>query len=176
MFFSARLQHGFTLIELVTTMLLVGILAVFAVGRLDFTSTFDQRATRDKLIAGLQFARKVAMAQRRNVCAAVASSQATFTLDTQTPETGSGFCNGTHSVNLNLPAADKSCSGTLNQICAPNGVTITASNASFSFDSSGGASATTTFSVTGMPAITCGDGVSSGAVCIEASTGYVHAN
>lgn len=170
---TAHHSHGFTLIELVTVMLLVSILAVFAIGKLDFASVFDQKATRDKLLAGLQFARKAAVAERRYVCVATASNQVTFTLDTQTPEIGSGFCNGTHSANLNLPATDKSCSGIANKICALTGVTVTASS-NFSFDASGGTAATTTFAVTGATTITCGDTSSMGAICIEASTGYVH--
>jgi prepilin-type N-terminal cleavage/methylation domain-containing protein len=37
-------NRGFTLVELVMTLLIVGILAVFAISRLDFTRTFGERA------------------------------------------------------------------------------------------------------------------------------------
>lgn len=160
---SVHPLRGFTLIELVTTMLLVGILAVFAIGRLDFTSAFDEKAVHDKLMAGLQFARKAAVAQRRNVCVAVASNKATFTLDTRVPETtGAVFCNGSSSVDLALPSPDKTPGCSANQICASSGTTMTASTA-LTLDASGAATNTVTLTTTGQPDIT-----------VEVGTGYVH--
>lgn len=168
----ARRPHGFTLIELVTTMLIISILAVFALGRLNFTDEFDQRATRDKLLAALQYARKSAVAERRHVCVATASNQVSFTLDTRAPESSVSFCDGSASINLNLPAADDHCGGSTHQVCAPSGTSLTGTN--FSFDAAGGTSTTATFAVTGATTFTCGDGVSSGAICVENNTGYVH--
>lgn len=139
------------------TLLIVAILSVFVIARLD-TSGFDQRAYHDKLKAGLQFARKAAVAERRYVCVTVAGSVVSFTFDPRPPEDASPV---TCSTSLDLPSPDKSCAGT-NQICPPSGVVLLAGT-SLTFDARGGASAAVTFSSTGQPDIT-----------VENETGYVH--
>ena len=169
-----RSMAGFTLIELVTVMIIVGILAVAAVGRLNFASGFQQQGTYDKLKAGLEFARKAAVAKRRYVQVTVAGGTVTFLYDSNPPEGARSFAATNY---LTLPAPDKSCGGgNGNAICSGSGVVISlAGGASpFTFDAQGAASATVSLAVTGMPAITCGDGVTTGAVCIEGVTGYVH--
>lgn len=166
-------SHGFTLIELITTMLIISMVAVFAVGRLNFSDEFDQRATRDKLLAGLQYARKAAVAQRRIVCVATTGNKTSFTFDIRKPEDAvAPYCTAGNQGTLALPTADKECGGTTHQVCAHAGVTLTGSD--FSFDASGGTASTATFSVSGASTFTCGDGSSTGAICVEASTGYVH--
>ncbi len=141
-------------------LVIVGILSVFVVSRLDFSSTFDQRAFHDKLKAGLQYARKAAVAQRRYVCVAVAGGVVTFTLDTRTPEVvaGSPSC----SPALSLPSPDSNCSQT-NQICAPSNVSLATTGTPITFDPRGGSLGAATFSSTGQPDIT-----------VENVTGYVH--
>lgn len=158
-------QRGFTLVELVMTLVIIAILAVFAVSRLDFKSGFDQRSYHDKLKAALQFARKVAVARRRYVCVSVAANAVSFTLDPNVPESTATRFGGTcpFTQALALPAPDSSCGGAVNKICAPSGVTLAATAASFQFDALGGASAGVTFTSTGEPDIK-----------VEAETGYVH--
>lgn len=154
---------GFTIIELVTTIIIVGILAVVVMGRLDFTSIFQQRGVADKLKAGLEFARKSAVAKRRYVCVAVSGGIVTFTIDTTVPESTSGTCPG--GAALALPAPDKDCAGAGNAICSRSNATIglVSGGSPFKFDAEGGASATAVFSVTGQ-----------GNITVEAKTGYVH--
>ena len=165
---SPATERGFTLVELVMTLVIIAILAVFVVPRLDFKSTFDERAYHDRLKAGLQFARKAAVAQRRYVCVGVAANVVTFTVDASVPESTTTPFGGTcpFAGALTLPSPDSGCGGGAgNQICAPTGVTLSApsSGTTFQFDARGGASAAVTFSSTGQVDVK-----------VESETGYVH--
>lgn len=65
-----RVSSGFTLMELITIMILVGILAVVAFPRMDGVEVFRGVEFRDRVVAALRHAHKTAIAQRRVVCAA----------------------------------------------------------------------------------------------------------
>lgn len=133
------------MIELITVMILIGILAAFAAARLD-VSTFRERGFHDALKAGLQYARKAAVAKRRQVCVTVATGTGavvSFTVIAAAPEAGVAGCPG---APLPLPGSS------VNSVSTPNGVELTAGT-SFSFDALGRASAGVTFSTTGQPDI-----------------------
>ena len=57
-------------------MIIVGIMAVVALPRMSALSGYDERGLHDKLKAGLQFARKTAVASRRYVCLTVTNGTA----------------------------------------------------------------------------------------------------
>lgn len=59
---TGQAASGFTLVELVLVITLVGILAVVAVPRFFSNPTFDERGYRDELGAALRYAQKVAVA------------------------------------------------------------------------------------------------------------------
>jgi len=69
-----RRQRGFTLVELVIVLMLVGIVAVVAIPRLANTSEFAARGGRDFVGAALRYAQKSAIAMRRNVCVTVVAT------------------------------------------------------------------------------------------------------
>lgn len=69
---------GFTLVELVVTMLIVGIVSAVAIPRLISSSDFDNRAFHDEVVTALQYAQKKAIASRRNVCVAFTASTVTL--------------------------------------------------------------------------------------------------
>lgn len=77
-------QRGFTLVELITVMVIVGILAVAVLPRFFTVSDFEDRGSADQVKALLRFAQKTAVAQHRNVSVAIsggaASSNCTTTL------------------------------------------------------------------------------------------------
>ena len=156
-----RCQPGFTLIELITVMLLVGILAFVVVPRLDLLRGFDEIGYRDKVKATLEYARKSAVAQRRNVLVTLGGNNLTLTIDNDIPE-GAGA--GAFPRDLALPARDNACGSFTNQICAPTGVTL-AGPATLSFTALGRPSAAGAYTVTGDAAH---------AIAVEAETGYVH--
>ncbi|HZW22007.1 type II secretion system protein, partial [Noviherbaspirillum sp.] len=63
-------RGGFTLTELIVTLVILGILAIAIVPRFLDRSTFDSRGFHDETLAILRYAQKTAIAQRRNVCVA----------------------------------------------------------------------------------------------------------
>ena len=133
---SRPLESGFTLVELVSVMILIGILAVFVMPRF-FDNTFSERGFYDGVKAAVQHARRTAVASRRFVCVRVAAGVGAagvvaVTLDPVLPEAAAAV-NCTTPVALPAPSA---CAA--NQVCAPKGVTLgPAAGVSVIFDALG---------------------------------------
>lgn len=68
-----KTAQGFTLIELVTVMILVGVISVVVIARIDSAGTAPVQSGRDDLIAALFFAQQQAM-MRSNVTLVLTSS------------------------------------------------------------------------------------------------------
>ncbi len=60
-------QRGFTLVELITVMVIIGILAVAVLPRFFTVSDFEDRGSADQVESMLRFAQKTAIAQHRNI-------------------------------------------------------------------------------------------------------------
>lgn len=73
-------KKGFTLVEMVVTLIIVGILAVFAVPRLFDIGDFDARGYHDQALAMLRYAQKTAIAQRTSVFVNIDSGGGTICL------------------------------------------------------------------------------------------------
>ena len=154
------------MVELITVMIIVGIMAVVALPRFN-SDGFNTTGYRDKARAALEFARKSAVAQRRIVCVALAGNSLTLTIDNVTPETaGAGVCPPLPPPprELTLPATDGACGGPTNAICAPNDITLT-NPTNLTFNALNQPSTTTTYAVT--------DGAMNLPITVEAETGYV---
>lgn len=89
---------GFTMIELVTVITMLGILAVVAIPRLD-TSVYRSLEFHDRTVAALRYAQKTASSHRRTVCVAFTASTVVLTID----HDRSGACDN---QVLNLPGAN----------------------------------------------------------------------
>lgn len=152
-------QSGFTLVELIMTMVIVGIIAAVAAPRFFESNVFQSRGFADQVQATLRYAQKAAIAQHRLVCVAFAANSVTLTIDSDIPPDDA--CNPAPAGNLQSPTGEANY-----VINAPGGIAFTAVPANFSFNALGSPSFTVAqvINVTGA----------TNAITIEAETGYVH--
>ena len=155
-------QRAFTLVELVTVMILVGILAAVATPLFADKNAFAAAGFGSELTAALENARRSAVAMRRNVCVTLAGNTLMFVRNTGVVD---GFACGANSPALPLPGK------TAGVLEAPSGVSITVDPVAvtaIAFNGRGQSPAGVTLSVTGS------DGSTSTRVKVEADSGYVH--
>jgi len=142
-------QRGFTLIELIMTMLIIGILAVFVAPRFFDANIFKSRGFADQMQASLRYAQKEAIAQHRFVCVAFTGASITLSIGT------TAACG----TLLQSPT------GGTYVITAPAGIAFAAVPTDFSFNALGQpTNAPQTINITGV----------TNGITIEAETGYVH--
>lgn len=139
--------RGFTLVELITIMVIMGVLGAIAAPQFFVRNTFDSRGFYDQTSSTLRHAQKIAIAQRRFVCVAFTASTITLTLG------ASGLC-GTPLTSPDGVAPYV--------VTAPNGVLLSGF-ADFNFNALGQPSAAQSITVSGY-ALT---------VDVAAVTGYV---
>lgn len=152
-----RIEAGFTLVELIVIVVIVGVLAVFVVPRFFDAQVFSGRGFDDRVRATLRYAQKAAIASRRNVCVAIAAT--TVQLSQAQNAGAAAPC----TLAVIDPATQRPFDAS--NVVAPAGVTLSASAANFYFDALGkpNPDAAVTATVGGRPAIT-----------VERETGYVH--
>jgi MSHA pilin protein MshC len=144
---------GFTLGELVLTIVVMGILAAIAVPRFMSSKGFESRGFYDEAQAVVRFAQKTAIARRQPIVVCVAAGEVGAISNSD--------CNSPVWVPHPVSGAP------LRTAAAPAGVTL--SPVTFSFDGMGRPSAAQTISVTSTIA---GDPVRQ--ILVAAETGYVH--
>lgn len=158
-----RGSAGFTMLELVVTIVILGILAAIAIPRFVGRNVFDERGYFDQVRSALRYGQKIAVAKRREVCVTVAAASVGLTFN---PAPGSGApCAGFAAVNL--PGSSDPYT-----LQAPAGVAIVPPPvAVFKFDAlgrpvtpAGALLPTQVLTVTGTAAF---------AVTVAANTGYV---
>jgi prepilin-type N-terminal cleavage/methylation domain-containing protein len=166
---------GFTLIEMVMVIVLVGIMSVVALPRM-LDKSFSERGMRDGAKAALQHARHVAIASRRYTCVNITQGSGTagtiaIRMDTTLPET-TGFttvsCAGAAGTAVTLASSGSNCA--TNQVCAPSGVSLSVSPSTQiifdpqgrSVDTSKNVNSNSTLTVSNQPVIT-----------VNAETGFV---
>ena len=160
----AGTARGFTLVELIIVIVLLGVLAVVAAPRIFNNTDFYARGFHDETMALLRYAQKTAIAQRRTVCVTfsvagvstaslrIASLEAVVTCDT----------------NLVGPRGD-----TPGTVTSRSGVNYSATPPpAVSFDGLG-----QPLAAAGVPITTASTVTVSGSgkvITIEPATGYVH--
>jgi MSHA pilin protein MshC len=150
-------ERGFTLIELIVVIILVGVLGVIAMPRFS-NSDLNARGFHDETLALLRYAQKQAIAQRRTVCVAFTSTTATLTI-----ATAAAAATCASSAILVGPRGESPAT-----VTAKTGITYVATPMDFTFNGLGQPSSGKTIQVANNgTAITL-------TITVEASTGYVH--
>jgi MSHA pilin protein MshC len=147
------------MIELLTVVTIIGVTAAYAVPSLKQMAFLKSAGYNDTVKATIDYARKIAVAQRRHVCVNVAATSVTVTIDRGLP---SSHTNGTCPSTLLLPSG-------VNSITAPGAVTVSPT-VSIDFDAEGRP-------VTGAPAtitLTDSSAGQTSTLTIESESGYVH--
>lgn len=162
-------QRGFTLIELIMVMVMLGVLAVFAAPRIFNSDDFYARGFHDETLGLLRYAQKTAIAQRRTVCvvfAATVPATATLTI---------ASAPASYTCNTSSTGPNKSCpggpTGPTACIIARTVVAYSGTPTNFNFDGLG-----QPVNASGAPVATQIIQVSNAAksITVEAATGYVH--
>lgn len=153
-----RTQQGFTLIELIVTMIIIGILAVTILPRMSLLGSFDARGYGDQIAAWLRYAQKSALAQRRMISLDLSSSPPTLRHSTATA------CN-TSGTAMSGPPGWRAPAGTTTLVNSL-GNTIC-------FDTLGRPYATALLTATQSIVVRDG-GVAIRTIYIEPETGYIH--
>lgn len=152
---AASAQRGFTLVELVTVIVIVAILAAVAMPRFFDRNTFDSRGYYDQVLSTLRYAQKTAIAQHITVCVVdTATEIGLFAADCITP--------------LNVLAPQRCFTDGIeyqNRVCAPTpDVSITSAHGNLSFTALGSTPAQRAYTVSGFAT----------PITVERETGYVH--
>ena len=159
-------QHGFTLVELVVTMVVGGIIAAVAMPRFAAKDTFDTRGFYDRATATVRYAQKLAIAQRREVFVCVYAPSAPAI----------GDISVSYASGCATPITD--VSGVALKVSAPGGIALStttngiALSPTTNFSFLGGLGETAAEVIITLTSSVAGDPVRS--IKIENGTGYVH--
>jgi MSHA pilin protein MshC len=158
--YPPKRMAGFTLIEMIVTLVMIGILAAFAAPRFFGNHGFEERGFHDEVLFALRFAQKVAIAQRRLVCVQFPDNK------TVRLRISSAYPAAACDTDLAGPdgTTPYTISATANTKYRNADVTLSPVPATVSFDPLGKPNAAATVSVANFPT----------AITVAAETGYVY--
>lgn len=147
-------HRGFTLVELIMVIVILGLLAVYAAPRMFDSSALSARGFHDETMALLRYAQKTAIAQRRTVCVTISATGVSMTMFNANP------------ASTTCAAASLAVAPVLTPPFTPHGGTgLAGTPNTFQFTPLGGTDQATAVAIT----VT-----NSTPITVEASTGYVH--
>ena len=130
-------QSGFTLIELILVIVLLGIISAVAIPRFSNTSSFDERVLFDDTLNALRYSQKVAIASGCNIRFTINNNSFSVLRD-DSCDSGN-FASG---LTVNHPA-----SGEANYTGSQANISLTATQATTTFDALGRANVDNTISI-----------------------------
>lgn len=151
-------QTGFTLVELVMVIVVLGILSATALPKFFEKNTFAERAFFDDTLNAVRYAQKLAVATGCNVKVSISSNS--YTLMRQ-GNASSSSCPGGISYSLAVPHPG---TGATSYSGSESGITLSSSVSSFIFNSLGSVSTDATLTINGSRTIS-----------VIAETGFVYA-
>lgn len=158
LFVSRAVEHrGFTIVELVVVLIVLGIMSAVMLPRWRGETGFEERGFRDQVVSALRYAQKSAIAARRTVCANFTTAPSVLSVQISSAQ-GAANCAvggpllGPDDQNLILAATPPAA--------------FAAAPASVIFDAAGRPNAAASISFAGLPGTLD--------VIVEAETGYVH--
>lgn len=146
----ANPERGFTMVEMVTVLIILGILAVAVLPRLDSGDLFRQAGFRDQVVAALRHAQKTAVSHRRLVCATVAPDGLTLGIATSF---GDAACASALAGPDGKPHAASSPSAGITLTSAPGGPLYFQPSGTVTSDGAGTTPTDFALTVTGQTAI-----------------------
>ncbi len=145
---------GFTMIELVVIIVLIGVLSAFIVPRLSTKTAFEERAFKDELLNVARFAQQQAMMRGRNYTVRFHLNDTTKNYGIDSRQGSGTYAWLTHADTSAFP------------IAFPSGITTSPASVIINFDALGNVADGIAQAIT----IT---GVASNTICIDAS-GFAH--
>jgi MSHA pilin protein MshC len=174
-----RSGHGFTMVELIVVMVLIGVLGAIAISRFFDRSAFDAASFGEQAAASLRFAQKEAIAQNRPVYARLDGTSISLCYDTGFPcapaqrvvapftvTTDSTYCTAADWYCVRGPA-------NVSFKVARGGINL-ALPGTIAFDALGRPLDAALAQLGTATTVTIGAGTENSTVTVEPETGYVH--